>query len=158
MAPSYQPVLSPLLFVLYTNDCQSTDESRFIVKFADDSVIVSLLQDHEGGHGPVMDNFITWCNDSCSQLNVCKTKDMLIDFRKNPPASAPTFINGTAVEIVSQYKYLGTILDDKLTSEANTDYICKKANQRLFFLRRLRDFNVDRSLLKLFYSSFIESI
>ncbi len=81
---------------------------------------------------------------------------MLIDFRRSPPASAPTFINGTAVEIVSQYKYLGTVLDDKLTFEANTDYICKKA--KLFFLRKLRDFNVDRSLLKMFHLSFIESV
>ena len=44
-------VLSPLLFVLYTNDCQSTLQSRSIIKFADDSVIVSLLQDKESCSG-----------------------------------------------------------------------------------------------------------
>ncbi|KAF7658978.1 hypothetical protein LDENG_00005190, partial [Lucifuga dentata] len=36
-------ILSPLLFVLYTNTCQSQHEKRHIIKFTDDSVIVSLL-------------------------------------------------------------------------------------------------------------------
>ena len=83
---------------------------------------------------------------------------MLIDFRQSPPVPTPTLINGTAVEIVSQYKYLGTIIDNRLTFNDNTDYICNKANQRLFFLRKLRNFQVDRKLMKMFYSSFIESI
>lgn len=151
-------VLSPLLFMLYTNDCKSMFESRYILKYADDSVIVSLLQDQEVGHGPVLDYFVRWCDDSYLQLNVSKTKDMILDFRKNPPVTTPTFLKGTAVEVVSQYKYLGTILDNKLSFETNSDAICRKANQRLFYLRKLRCFNVDKKLLKMFYSSFIESI
>ncbi len=151
-------VLSPLLFMLYTNDCKSMFESRLILKFADDSVIVSLLQDHEVGHGPVLDYFIRWCDDSYLQLNVTKTKDMIIDFRKKQPVTAQTLVKGTAVETVSQYKYLGTILDDKLSFKSNSDAICRKVNQRLFYLRKLRSFNVDKKLLKMFYSSFIESI
>ncbi|KAG7499465.1 hypothetical protein JOB18_039315 [Solea senegalensis] len=124
-------VLSPLLFMLYTNDCKSTFESRHIIKFADDSVIVSLLQDHEAGHGPVLDHFVRWCDDSYLQLNVSKTKDMKIDFRKNPPVTAQTFVKGTAVDTVNHYKYLGTILDDKLSFESNSDAICRKVNQSI---------------------------
>lgn len=51
-------VFSPLLFMLYTNDCKSMFESRFIIKLANDSVIVSLPQDHKLGHGPVLDYFL----------------------------------------------------------------------------------------------------
>jgi len=36
-------VLSPLLYILYTDDCRSQHENRHILKFADDSAIVSLL-------------------------------------------------------------------------------------------------------------------
>jgi hypothetical protein len=36
-------VLSPLLFILYTNDYRSTFGKREMLKFADDTVIVSLL-------------------------------------------------------------------------------------------------------------------
>lgn len=129
-------VLSPLLFVLYTNCCRSTSESSSIIKYADDSVILSFLQDHEVGHGPVLDSFIEWCEESFLQLNVAKTKNMRFDFRRKPSALPCTIINGSAVETVNQYKYLGIILDDKLTFEANTDRICKKVNQKLFYLRK----------------------
>lgn len=57
---------------------------------------------------------------------------MFIDFRRNLPVTALTFINGIAVESVSQYRYLGTILDVKITFEANSDAIFEKANQRVF--------------------------
>ncbi len=76
-------VLSPLLYILYTNMCQSRHDNRFIMKYADDSVIVSLLQENETSHGPVVEDFVHWCEQSYLQTNIAKTKDMVIDFRRN---------------------------------------------------------------------------
>ncbi len=50
-------VLSPLLYILYTNDCVSRHRDRFILKLADDTVIVSLLTGDENSHGPVVNDF-----------------------------------------------------------------------------------------------------
>ena len=63
-------VLSPLLFVLYTNECQCYYEGRHIIKFADDSVIVSLLSNDEINHGLVVDEFSDWCKRSFLDINV----------------------------------------------------------------------------------------
>ena len=68
---------------------------------------------------------------------------MVFDFRKSPAVIAPVLINDQAVEIVQQYKYLGMVIDNKLTFEPQVDAICKKANQRMYFYRKLRNFNVD---------------
>ena len=57
-------VLSPLLYILYTNDCCSTFENCHILKFADDMVIVSLLNSTETLHGLVADYFLKWCEES----------------------------------------------------------------------------------------------
>ncbi len=38
-------VLSPLLFSLYTNDCTSKDTSVKLLKFADDTTVIGLIQD-----------------------------------------------------------------------------------------------------------------
>ena len=46
--------LSPLLYILYTNDCRSNYVNSHIIKFADDSVIVSLLKEDQLLHGSVM--------------------------------------------------------------------------------------------------------
>jgi len=151
-------VLSPLLFILYTNDCRSHHTDRHFMKFADDTVLVSLLQDEEVDHGPVTTDFVEWCGSHFLKLNVQKTKDMVIDFRKTPHTAYPTIIKGTAVEMVDSYKYLGTIIDKNLTHDLNTSTICKKGLQRLYFLRRLKSFNVDKTLMVLFYRSFIESV
>ncbi len=36
-------------------------------------------------------------------------------------------INDHGVEVVHQFKYLGTVIDEKLTFEAHVDAVCKKA-------------------------------
>ena len=73
-------VLSAFLYILYTNDCRSQHENRFIIKYADDSVILSLLGNEEEGHGQVMEDFLSSCNDAFLQLNITKTKEICIDF------------------------------------------------------------------------------
>ena len=50
---------------------------------ADDTVIISLLHKDESEHGPVVDEFVKWCDDAFPQLNTTKTKDKFIDFRRN---------------------------------------------------------------------------
>ncbi|KAI2645561.1 RNA-directed DNA polymerase from mobile element jockey [Labeo rohita] len=42
-------VLSPLLFSLYTNDCTSKDPSVKLLKFADDTTVIGLIQDGDDG-------------------------------------------------------------------------------------------------------------
>lgn len=109
-------------------------------------------------HGPVVDDFILWCENAFLQLNVTKTKDMCIDFRRSPPAPQNSVVKGEAVEIVSNYKYLGTVIDNNLKFNCNTEALCKKGQQRLFCLRKLARFQIDKSLMSLFYSAFIESV
>lgn len=133
-------------------------ENRFFVKFADDTVIVSLLNNEETSHGPVIDHFATWCQEAFLELNTCKTKDMCIDFRQKVTNTDKTSIYGQEIEMVSEYKYLGSIIDDKLCFDSNTSSLCKKGQQRLYCLRKLAKFNVDKSLMSLFYRSFIESV
>ena len=52
----------------------------------------------------------------------------------------------------------GHIYYNKLRFESQVDAVCKKAHQRMYFLRKLRNFNLDTVFMKMFYSCFIESI
>ncbi len=72
--------LTPTLYFVY-NMCQSKHPNSTILKCADDIVIVSLLHNNESGRGPVIEEFVTWCDESYLELNLIKTKDMIIDFR-----------------------------------------------------------------------------
>ena len=54
--------------------------------------------------------FIAWCDSAHLHLNVSKTNDMVIDYRRKPPPTQVTSINGQPVEVVASYKYLGSII------------------------------------------------
>lgn len=139
-------VLSPLLFTLYTNMCQGRHENRVIIKYADDSVIVSLLKEGETNHGPVIDDFVQWCEESYLQLNISKTKDMVVDFRKQQNGHGVTLIKGQKIEQVQSYKYLGTIINEKLNFDQNCKSVCKKGHQHLYCLRKLVHFHIDQKM------------
>ena len=82
---------------------------------------------------------------------------MLTDFRKAPTVIPGLFIDGVKVERVTEYKYLGTVLD-KLNFNKNTDFIHKRSQPRIFCLQKLRSLNVSSAVLRTFYRSCIESI
>uniref|UniRef100_A0A1A8LS20 Reverse transcriptase domain-containing protein n=3 Tax=Nothobranchius TaxID=28779 RepID=A0A1A8LS20_9TELE len=152
-------VLSPLLFILYTDSCRVTQNNRFLVKFSDDTVLMSLLSGSEINHGPALSDFVEWCDSNYLDLNVKKTKDMIIDFRRSaPPHLGSSIIHGEVVEVVEEYRYLGSWIDNKLRFVTNTDSIFKRAQQRIYLLRKLNYFNVNKRILCNFYSCFIESI
>ena len=106
----------------------------------------------------MVDDFVSWCDKSFLKINVLKTKDMVVDFRKSPPSPKLTDIKGEKLELVDSYKYLGVIVDNKLCFEPQADAISKKVQQRLFFLRKMNSFNVCTKMMTIFYRSFIESI
>ncbi len=138
--------LSPLLYILYSNECRSNHKNRHVIKFADDSVITSILEGEEHQHGPTVDNFVSWRDESFLQLNVSKAKDTIISFRKTS-SNVLTTIKGAGIELVDGYKYFGIILD----------ILCfeSRAASTSFFLR---SFNVFSKMMTLFYRSFIESV
>jgi hypothetical protein len=101
---------------------------------------------------------VEWCDTNHLELNVGKTKELVVDFRRSRSAIDPIIIKGQPVEIVGYYKYLGTLIDDQLDWSPNVDAVSKKANQRLFFLRKLKQFKVSPQILQLFFQSTIQSV
>ncbi len=64
----------------------------------------------------------------------------------------------TQVHVVGEYKHLGTIIDNRLKFDQNTDVIIKKSNQRLYVLRKLNSFNIQGVILSTFYNLIVESV
>ena len=109
-------VLAPLLFSLYTSDCRSSNESCSIVKFADDTVLIGLISDDDSSkYVDEINKFVTYCKINFLELNVKKTKEMIIDFRKSNALPDPFIINDHTVERVRTYKYLGVMLNNNLS-------------------------------------------
>ncbi len=83
-----------------------------------------------------VERLTSWCQDNCLSLNVSKTKELIVDFRKRQQRPyTPLMISGTPVERVSSFKYLGVNISEDLTWTAHIQTQVKKARQRLYHLR-----------------------
>ncbi|KAJ8337769.1 hypothetical protein SKAU_G00367350 [Synaphobranchus kaupii] len=148
-------VISPILFTLYTDDCRSSDPEMLYIKYSDDTVIINTTNSNNRISKEIH-SFAGWC-ENYLDLNTSKTKEMLVYFRRGQPTAATLEVNRQTIERVEEYKYLGTTIDHKLTFKTNGELILSKCQQYLFFLRKMRMFPVQPSVLQAFYKSFVES-
>ena len=153
-------VLSPLLYSLYTYDCVSTHTTNHVVKFADDTAVVGLISGgDEFAYREEVATLEKWCADNNLSLNVSKTKEIVVDYRRKIEEELqPVTINGSVVERVDTFKYLGVTIEKDLTWDCHATAVVKKAQQRLYGLRRLKKFGLRPNTIRDFYRGTIESL
>ncbi|KAK1784837.1 hypothetical protein P4O66_018184 [Electrophorus voltai] len=123
-------VLSPLLYSLYTYDCVATSSSTIIVKFADDTVVMGLISyNDERAYLEEIKHLENWCQGNNLLLNVSKTKELIVDCSKKQEWHyQPVRINGTTVETVDSFRYLGVHISQDLSWSRHTNSLAKKAS------------------------------
>ncbi len=137
-------VLSPLLYSLYTHDSTATHSSNAIVKFADDTTVVGLITDNdETAYREEVHALTHWCQETHLSLNINKTKELVVDFRRQNREHTPIIINGTPVERVISFKLLGVHITEDLTWSAHTT---------------IRKFGMSPHILHSFYTCTVENI
>ena len=55
-----------------------------------------------------------WCQENNLSLKVNKTKETIVDFRKQQRVHPPMHIYGTVVEKMESFKFLGVHITDKM--------------------------------------------
>jgi hypothetical protein len=136
-------LLSVLLCSLFTHDSTARHDSNTIIKFADDTTVVGLITDNdETAYREEVRDLAVWCQDNKLSLNVIKTKEMIVDYKKRRTEYSPILIDGAVVEQVERFKFLGVHITNKLTWSKHTKTVVKRARQNLFALRRLKRFDM----------------
>ena len=149
-------LLGPLLFILYINDfCRSSDILSFIL-FADDT---NLFLSHSDPNYLVntvnieLGKLTQWIRANKLSLNLQKTKYMLFS---NSLVSLPDniYFDNSPLDKVSDIKFLGVTIDDKLSWRLHVDTICKTISRNIGIINRLKTHLPSNSLFTL-YSSLI---
>ncbi len=134
------------------------DPSVKLLKFSDDTILISLIQDDdESAYRQEVKELAVWC--SLNNLSLTRLKTWRWSWTsEKPPCSPPLTIMNSTVTAVESFRFLGTTISHDLKWDNHIESIVKKAQQRLYFLRQLRKFNLPQELLIQFYSAIIESI
>ena len=75
-----------------------------IIKFADDTTVVGLITDNdETAYREEVRDLDEWCQNNNLCLNVTKTKEMIVDYRKRSTEHAPILIDGAVVDQVESF-------------------------------------------------------
>ncbi len=93
---------------------------------------------------------------NCSWMSKKQRRSLLISGKSSTGTHHLSSI--TVVEVVSSVKFLGVQITDSLTWTANIASLVKRAQQRLFCLRRMRRAHFPSPILSTVYKGIIESI
>ena len=118
------------------------------IKFADDTTVEALIKNSdESPCRQEVDRLVSWCENNNLELNTSKTKEMIVDFRKEKSPVVPLLVDASPTEVVDSFKPLGTVISSGLDWEASINSTLKKAQRRMQFLRQLKKFGQRRKIL-----------
>ena len=105
-------------------------------KYSDDTAVVGLIKGgNEEECRDTIYNFVEWSTHNNLHLNITKTKEIVVDYRRGRRRTQPTpiSIGGTVVEMVTNHRYLGVQLDSKLDWKSHMEAVFKKDKVDSFF-------------------------
>ena len=146
-------VLGPLIYIIYVNDILKLLSDEYnIFLYADDMLIMHKNENVPNmieGLQQKLDSVMTWC--ACNKLTVNREKTKFMIVSSNKVTNVESLkIYDTALSMVTQYEYLGMLLDNKLGMTQHVDNMYKKANSKLGILCKIRRFIKEDTAVRIY--------
>lgn len=146
-------VLGPKLFLMYINDIVNVSKILKLVLFADDTNVFmsgenlkQLINDVE----KEICKLKKWFGCNKLSLNLDKTKLMI--FGNKTDQDPYVQIEGENIETVTENKFLGIIIDNKLNWKSHIKYVQSKLSRNIAVLHKAKHVFDHSALLTLYYS------
>ncbi len=106
---------------------KSKDRSVKLLKFADDTTVIGLIQDgDESSYRHEVEELAVWCSLNNLELNTLKIVEMIVGFRRNPHALPPLTIMNSTVTAGEAFRFLGTTISQDQKWDNNIESIVEK--------------------------------
>ena len=148
-------ILGPLLFLIYINDLANICQYTMPILFADDSNLFTNGTDVrkiELELNEELRNIASWLKINKLSLNVNKTQYMVFTRKLNKIEDIVLKVEGKTIERVTQTKFLGVIIDEKLTWRNHVNYIATKIAKGIGILIKARFYLSKETLVSLYYT------
>ena len=150
-------ILGPLLFLLYINDLQRVCNSSIPILFADDTNLFYKSTDKhflEEQINKELKQVSMWLKVNKLSLNVSKTHFIIFTRKKKSGNSLNIGIENQIIHEVYKTKFLGVIIDKKLTWKDHILYISNKISRGIGMIIKAKK-RLNKHALKCLYYSFI---
>ena len=147
-------VLGPLLFLLYINDLSNTSKLLSIILFADDSSALlsgSNLIEMQNIINKELDKIVSWLECNKLSLNISKSHFIIFSCKK-VVTPITLFMKQAVLSQVKNTKFLGVIIDNRLSWKEHILYIKGKIARGAGILRKCKKIFNQKTLLNLYYS------
>ncbi|KAK3557059.1 hypothetical protein QTP70_024465 [Hemibagrus guttatus] len=112
-----------------THDCAAMHSSNHNIKFADDTTVVGLIsKNDESAYREEVQQLTSWCKDNNLSLNVDKTKEMVVDFRRAQTSATLTdslYLITLNNDLVFSHFYILVFSDGSSPSSTENLFHCK---------------------------------
>ena len=152
--------LGPLLFLIYVNDLPKLFEHTNCMMFADDTVLYQSHADSTELYNQVqmsLNKMHKWCMDNQITLNSKKCEYIHFSYRRVLNNDKVLKLGNTSLDRVKHYKYLGTVIDEKLNGEAQYNHITQVLSGRKMTFSKIR-YLLDEKTSELLYKTTIQPI
>ncbi len=150
-------VLGPLLFIVYINQVTNViSQTSKLNMFADDMAlyrVITSVNDYLELQNDINEVY-NFLSSKLLKLNLTKCKFMSVSRKTSRSLKAPTLLlDGSLLQQVSEFKYLGITISADLSWRPHIDTICRKTRKLIGLLhRRFAANSSTATLLKLFKS------
>ena len=148
-------ILGPLLFLIYINDLASVCECTFPILFADDSNLFIRGRDPDlimRTMNNELKEISLWLKANKLSLNIKKTHFMIFSSKNKPHPNICINIDGETINETAKTKFLGVIIDNKLSWKDHILYISGKLARGTGVLLKVRRYLMKETLISLYYS------
>ena len=102
----------------------------------DHNKLINILKTEIGISGCALNWFVSFITGRCQRVRIGEHESM--EFAGNSDESKTLYINGVKIKEVSEVKFLGVIIDNKLNWSAHVKYLTKKLRSAAAVLCRIR--------------------
>ena len=153
-------ILGPLLFVIYINDLPNISKFAKFIMYADDANIILTGKNIVEINEQLMvirDELEKWVGHNGLALNLKKTKYMIFSRQQTEKQlPSPFTLGNILIEHKTEARFLGVIIDDKLTWSSHIKALQAKMSRYIGIMYKLKSLLPLKTRIQI-YHSFVQS-
>ena len=153
-------LLGPRLFTYYINDLTDSITEGKLNMYADDTTLHFIgnnVDEVVHGLNQALSKILLWCRNNKLTIHAGKSEAMIISHRAFCGPLKPITLGDKILNIVSETRCLGVIIDSQLSWNSHSDHLCKSFGKKVGQLKRFKYLST-RTLETIYFSSIVPTI